>query len=126
LNICCGVTDGGGTNADIVQHTQLPQFVLIDCIYSLPFNDQQFGSILCSHTMEHVDDPRLFFEELQRIGRNITLVVPPLWDVTAAFNLLEHKHLFLTCRTRHTCLPRYVRLPLADVIHRRWRQTIRA
>ena len=78
LNICCGETDGGGANADIVQHADVPTFVLIQDIYHLPFEDGQFDTVLCSHTLEHVDEPRQFWEELQRVGREVTLVVPPL------------------------------------------------
>ncbi len=126
LNICCGYTDGGGINADIVRYGDLPRFVEINDIYALPFGTRQFGSVLCSHTIEHVDDPERFFEELRRVGQEVTLVIPPLWDLTAAFNVLEHKHVFLTLRKRHTTLPRFVRLPLAGRIQQRWGQTIKA
>lgn len=36
LNICCGTTDGGGTNADIVRHSDVPNFVEVDNICQLP------------------------------------------------------------------------------------------
>ena len=36
LNICCGTTDGGGVNADILQHGDVPNFVRLDSIYRLP------------------------------------------------------------------------------------------
>jgi hypothetical protein len=52
LNICCGRTDGGGVNADIVQHDQLPGFVQVSSIYDLPFKDAEFETVLCSHTIE--------------------------------------------------------------------------
>lgn len=29
LNICCGKTDGGGINADIKKHKDVPNFILI-------------------------------------------------------------------------------------------------
>lgn len=126
LNICCGYTDGGGINADIVQHSEVPRFILVDDVYSLPFASQQFDRVLCSHTIEHVDDPERFFDEMQRVGREVTLVLPPLWDLTAAFNILEHKHVFLTWRKKHNQLPRYVRLPFAGLVQKRWGQTIKA
>jgi hypothetical protein len=113
LNICCGRTDGGGINADIVQHADLPRFVLIDDVHTLPFSTLEFDHVLCSHTLEHVDDPHRFYQELRRVGRQVTLPLPPLWDLTAAFNLREHRQLFLTFRTTHTTLPPYIRLPLA-------------
>ncbi|RMH69030.1 MAG: class I SAM-dependent methyltransferase [Bacteroidetes bacterium] len=126
LNICCGKTDGGGVNADIVQHGPLPRFVLIDDIYHLPFANQQFDTVLCSHTMEHVDDPDRFLAELRRVGREVTIVLPPLWDVSAALNVLEHKWIFLTLKKEHRSLPPRIRMPLADWLQQRYGQRIHA
>lgn len=116
LNICCGMTDGGGVNADIVRHADVPNYVQVNDIYDLPFKDGQFEQVLCSHTIEHVDNPEAFLAELRRVGRHVTLVIPPLWDISAAFNLLEHRHIFLTLRKVHTSLPPYVKLPFANKI----------
>src|SRR4030043_2036227 len=69
LNIGCGKTDGGGGNADIVAHAGLPNFRLIDSGYHLPFEENQFETVLASHTMEHVDEPAAFFKELTRVGK---------------------------------------------------------
>lgn len=88
LNICCGKTDGGGINADIVVHAALPDFVLVD-ISNLPFKDKQFDTVLSSHTIEHVADPERFFDELTRVGGDVTLVIPPLWDISAVVNVFE-------------------------------------
>jgi len=118
LNICCGRTDGGGVNADIVRHADLPRFQIVEDIYRLPFADRQFGSVLCSHTLEHVEDPDRFFGELQRVGGQVTLVLPPLWDITAALNILEHRWIFLTLKKEHRRPPRRIRLPLARTVQR--------
>jgi len=126
LNICCGKTDGGGVNADIVQHIAVPNYVHIDNIYNLPFTDGTFSTVLCSHTIEHVDDPERFFHELKRVGEEVTLVIPPLWDLSAAFNVLEHRTLFLTLRKVHNELPRRVPLPGARTIQRWLGQRIHA
>ncbi len=126
LNVCCGKTDGGGVNADIVRHADVPRFIRIADIYNLPFRDGQFASVLCSHTIEHVDDPGRFFEELRRVGREVTIVLPPLWDFTAALNVLEHRWVFLTVRKVHRKLPPFVRLPLARTIQRIGKQRIKA
>ena len=126
LNVCCGKTDGGGVNADIVQHRALPNFVLLDSVYALPFEDGQFETVLCSHTMEHVEDPERFFAELKRVGREVTVVLPPLWDVSAALNVLEHRWIFLTLRKEHTTLPPRVPLPLAAWLQRRIGQRVHA
>ena len=125
LNICCGRTDGGGVNADIVRHHAVPTLVLVD-VYHLPFQRDQFNTVLCSHTIEHVTDPEGFYRELTRVGRHVTLVIPPLWDLSAAFNILEHRWLFLSLRKEHDLLPPYVELPLAAFIQERLGQRIHA
>jgi len=126
LNICCGHTDGGGVNADIVKHADIPNFVLVSDIYALPFADNQFDDVLCSHTLEHVDDPGAFFAELQRVGRSVTIVVPPLWDISAVLNFFEHKWIFLSFRKVHHTLPPHVPLPGAKLTQRMMGQRIRA
>jgi len=117
LNVCCGKTDGGGVNADIFEHKELPNFRLLDDIYNLPFLNQEFETILCSHTIEHVDDPAAFLKELRRVGKEVTIVIPPLYDITAALNLFEHKWIFLTFKKKHTTLPPHIRLPFSNLTH---------
>lgn len=126
LNICCGATDGGGVNADVVRHANVRNFVLIEDINRLPFVDNVFASTLCSHTMEHVENPRAFSAELERVSRNVVYLVPPLWDVGAVLNVLEHKWIFLTLRTEHRTLPPHVRLPFAALVQNYLGQTIKA
>lgn len=113
LNICCGKTDGGGINADILKHAEVNNYVHIQNIYKLPFADKQFQHTLCSHTIEHVDNPEKFFTELSRVSQSVTLVLPPLYDIGAVCNLLEHKWIFLTFKKNHSTLPRYIKLPFA-------------
>jgi hypothetical protein len=118
LNICCGKTDGGGVNADIIKHAEIPNFIKVDNIYSLPFADEEFDHILCSHTMEHVEDPKAFFNELQRIGRSVTILNPPLWDLWATFWFVEHKWFFLSLRSKHVDrLPQYRHVPFSRFYH---------
>ena len=126
LNICCGRTDGGGINVDVMKHADVPRYVQVEDIYNLPFENCQFEHVLCSHTVEHVDDPERLFDELRRVGRNVTLVIPPLWDITAALNLLEHRHVFLTVTKEHRQLPRFVKLPLATFVQKRLGQVMHA
>jgi len=118
LNICCGKTDYGKVNADIIKHAEVKGFVLINDIYNLPFRDKEFENVLCSHTIEHVDDPQGFDKELNRVGKNVLYLVPPLWDVSAAFNFIEHKWLFLTFRTNHSQLPLFTGLPFSRIFHK--------
>lgn len=126
LNICCGKTDGGGINADIVRHENLPHFILVKDIYHLPFKDKQFDYVLCSHTIEHIDCPQAFFRELQRVGRHITLVTPPLWDLIAVFNFLVHKWIVISFRKTHTKLPLMIPYPLGFLFDKIFDQIIAA
>ncbi|MEM9173088.1 MAG: methyltransferase domain-containing protein [Pseudomonadota bacterium] len=113
LNICCGNTDGGGINADIVKHSDVPNFVALTDIYCLPFEDGQFETVLCSHTAEHIEDVERFDAELRRVGKEVVYILPPIWDLGAAFNVLEHRWIFLSMRKRHTRLPKRVPVPFA-------------
>ena len=126
LNICCGRTDGGGVNVDIVNHANVPNLVVVDDVYNLPFEDGEFEATLCSHTIEHVENPAAFHEELRRVSGQVTLVLPPLWDLCAVLNIFEHRHLFLTLRKEHHDLPRYIELPGAEFFQERVGQKIRA
>lgn len=127
LNICCGFTDGGGVNADIVKHADLPNFVRIDDVCNLPFGDKRFKHVLCSHTIEHVDEPDEMLKELKRVGHHVTIVLPPLWDITAAINIFEHRWIFFTFKKEHTNrLPPHVRLPFARIYHKHVGQKIAA
>ncbi len=125
LNISCGKTDGGGINADIVKHADLPNFVLIQDIYHLPFRDKQFETVLCSHTIEHVDNPKLFFKELQRVGKEIILVTPPLWDFYAVLNFFGHKWIVLSFRKVHQKLPPMIPYPLGTLYDKLFCQVIK-
>jgi hypothetical protein len=125
LNLCCGKTDGGGINADIVRHKSVPNLVIVD-IYHLPFKANQFHSVLCSHTIEHVEQPLGLYIELNRVGRAVTLVTPPLWDVSAAFNVLEHKWIYWSLFTEHKHLPYYTPLPFSTSIQNLFGQRIKA
>ncbi len=126
LNICCGKTDGGGVNVDIVDHANVPNLVVVDDIYHLPFSTNQFDNVLCSHTIEHVEDPTAFFEELERVSKEVTLVIPPLWDLSAVLNIVEHRWIFLTFRKEHNTLPKHIELPFARAYQSRKGQKIRA
>lgn len=126
-NICCGTTDGGGINADIVQHAELPRFELVSDVNALSHADGAFETVLCSHTLEHVDNPAAMFRELQRIGRRVTILVPPLWDLAAALNPFEHRVIFLTLASRHDDrLPPFLRYRPAQWLQDRLGQRIDA
>lgn len=126
LNICCGRIDGGGVNADIVKYGDIPNFVKVDNIYRLPFEDGEFETVLCSHTVEHLDYPKRFDRELRRIGMNVVYILPPIWDLAAALNIWEHKWLVLSVRKVHNELPPRIPLPFARRLQARIGQRISA
>ena len=126
LNVCCGKTDGGGINADIFKHQDLPNFVFVKDIYHLPFKDQQFKTVLCSHTIEHVDNPQRFFQELKRVGKEVTLITPPLWDLWAALNFTVHKWLVVSFKKTHYQLPLMVKYSLGVWFDKLFGQVINA
>ena len=114
LNICCGRTDRGSVNVDIVNHADVPNLVVVDDVYNLPFENGEFEATLSSHTIEHVEDPTAFCEELRHVSGQVTLVLPPLWDLCTVLNIFEHRDLVLTFRKEHNDLPRYIELPGAQ------------
>ena len=126
LNICCGKIDGGGVNADIVRHNDIPNFVLLESIYHLPFPDGVFQTVLCSHTAEHLEYPQRFDRELRRVARDVTYILPPIWDLAAALNIWEHKWLMLSVRKVHRKLPPRLPLPFARKLQARIGQRISA
>ncbi len=126
LNVCCGHTDGGGINTDIVAHTKLERMVLADPL-NLPFKDKSFNRVLCSHAAEHMQDPEALLAELRRVGHEVTVIVPPMWDLSVFFNFFEHRWIFLCFRKVYrNRLPRHIRLPMAAYIQRTVGQRIRA
>jgi len=126
LNVCCGNTDGGGVNADIVRHYDVPRFDKLLNIYNLPYSNGQFEWVLCSHTVEHVEDPSRLDRELRRVGKNVVYILPPLWDIGATLNILEHKWIFITLKKNHRSLPKYVKLPGSETAQKLFGQFIKA
>ncbi|MPN43517.1 hypothetical protein SDC9_191077 [bioreactor metagenome] len=100
---------------------------MISDVTRLPHPDGAFEHVLCSHTIEHVPDPKAMFQELRRIGKNVTILVPPLWDFTAALNPFEHQVIFLSLTSRHENeLPRFFRFAPARWLQARFGQKINA
>lgn len=125
LNVCCGETDGGGVNVDIVAHAHVPNMVIAD-VYHLPFKPGAFQSVLSSHTAEHLEHPKAFYSELKRVGKDVTILIPPLWDISAVVNLLEHRWIFLGLRTEYRFLPKHIKLPFSATVHKLIGQKIAA
>ena len=76
------------------------------------------------HVKDMEEGPEKFFAELNRVTKDVTLVIPPVWDISAALNIFEHRHIFLSCRKEHKTLPVHISLPLAAWIHKKLGQKI--
>ena len=50
-------------------------FLICDAQY-LPFKDQAFEESNCTHVLEHLEDPRLGFSELQRVSKQGYIETP--------------------------------------------------
>ena len=44
--------------------------------YSIPFKDQEFDLVYCSHVIEHVEHPRILLREIKRISKYQIFEVP--------------------------------------------------
>ena len=45
----------------------------------LPFKDKSFDFVIASHVLEHTSHPRLFIEEMMRVGKAGYIEVPEAW-----------------------------------------------
>ena len=76
LNYGCGATSYGDVNAD-VEPREVRNFMLINPIPdSLPFPNGFFGSVICSHVLEHVPDPDFLIQELSRVADEVFIITP--------------------------------------------------
>lgn len=47
-----------------------------DNVESLPFDDSEFDTVICTHTLEHVRNIHLAISELRRVSKRLIIVVP--------------------------------------------------
>lgn len=47
--------------------------------HDLPFTDKQFGAVIASHVLEHVQDPRRVMAELRRVADEVFVICPRWW-----------------------------------------------
>lgn len=52
-------------------------FVIADG-QKLPFGDKQFDYVICSHILEHIQNPKRFIAELTRVGKSGFIEVPSI------------------------------------------------
>ena len=73
-------------------------------IESLPFPDNSFDTVICTHVVEHVLEPKRAIAELRRISRGRVIIVVPRereyrYTFNPHFNFYPYTHSFL--RTAH-------------------------
>lgn len=51
--------------------------------YNIPYADNFFDLVYCSHVMEHVEHPRILLRELKRVSKSIIFEIPLDYSVNA-------------------------------------------
>lgn len=71
--------------------------ILICDGYKLPFRDNSFDYVICSHILEHMEDPYSFAQEIMRVGKRGYIEVPSIygerlfgWDFHSWYCTLEN------------------------------------
>ena len=60
-------------------------------LYSIPFNDNSFDTVICTHALEHVRDHKKALNELVRVcGKRLIIVVPKQREYLYTPNLHVH------------------------------------
>jgi SAM-dependent methyltransferase len=77
--------DRAGTNGDAS--------LIESSIEKLPFADEAFDTVICTHTLEHVLDTRAAVGELKRIARRRLIIVVPA-ERPYRWSLNAHLHFF--------------------------------
>lgn len=74
--------------------------------YTLPFIDNAFDYVICSHVLEHLSDPRAFIKEIMRVGKRGYIEVPSIlgerlfgWDFHLWYCELQGNTLIMTKKT---------------------------
>ncbi len=93
MNAGCGHSMLGDINLDISPRN-VPNFVQGDVQDLSQFSDKKFSVAICSHVLEHVDDPDKAISELHRVADNVVIIVPGHYDVGSWF-WYEHKWAFV-------------------------------
>jgi len=90
LDVGCGDRPRGDVNTDlfigwtphldredgIINPKVIPNFVRCDAHY-LPFIEKVFDDSICSHVLEHIEDPMEAVKELVRVTKNLVTIIVP-------------------------------------------------
>jgi ubiquinone/menaquinone biosynthesis C-methylase UbiE len=68
-------------------------------ITSLPFEDSSFDTVLCTHTLEHIRNPKKALGELMRVAKQRLIIVVPrqreyLYTPDLHINFFAYMHTF--------------------------------
>jgi ubiquinone/menaquinone biosynthesis C-methylase UbiE len=75
-----GPTQWGDVNVDIAGSGACTrENVCYADAHALPFADKQFGAVIASHVLEHVDDPARALSELRRVADEVFVICPRWW-----------------------------------------------
>lgn len=77
--------EGRGQRGGLDLKTDGKPLVIADAVF-LPFADKTFDYVICSHVLEHIEQPDLLLQELARVGSRGYVECPSeiyelLWDV---------------------------------------------
>src|SRR3990172_10646548 len=86
-----GIDDNSRTAADVIHDLNS---------FPWPFEDNQFEMVICSHILEHLNEPYMVLEEIHRIclPNAVVSISAPYFSSFEAYSDLSHKH-FFTSRT---------------------------
>ena len=95
LDIGCGYKphDSASVICDVQDFSKLykdKKFVRLS-EKSLPFKDQEFDFVIASHVLEHVEDPKFFIKELERVSVKGYIELPTILEDNLVFeNKKDH------------------------------------
>ena len=95
LDIGCGFNASEYANVisdiqDLSNHYKDRNFIKISG-KELPFKDKEFDFVITSHVLEHVEDPKLFLSEIQRVAKSGYIEVPTKLEDNLVFeNKKDH------------------------------------
>jgi len=82
-----GPTTWGDVNLDLAAEdacripamAEDPSRVCQGDAHTLPYGDKEFGALIASHVLEHLDDPLAALAEWERVADEVFVIVPPWW-----------------------------------------------
>jgi SAM-dependent methyltransferase len=60
--------------------------------HRFPFDDCEFDYVICSHVVEHVDEPQTFMQEVFRVGQGRGYLEYPLITYEYLYSFTVHQH----------------------------------